>query len=138
MDAIYDDVRSPGSFGGIRNLKRYSGRSEREVKTFLSGRDAYTLHKPRRISFPRRKTYSKGIADLYQIDLADLSNIFSYNDGARYLLTSLARRRGRYPFERRPVAKWQTPSRRYCSAVHPTWFRAIKEPSFYIPHFRAC
>jgi len=38
MDAIYDDVRSPGSFGGIRNLKRYSGRLERDVKTFLSGR----------------------------------------------------------------------------------------------------
>jgi len=89
MDAIYDDVRSPGNFSGIRNLRRYSGRSEREVKTFLSGRDAYTLHKPRRISFPRCKTYSKGIADLYQVDLADLSNISLYNDGARYLLTCI-------------------------------------------------
>jgi len=75
MEAIYVDVRSPGSFGSIRNLKRYSGRLEREVKTFLAGRDTCTLHKPRRISFPRRKTYSKGIADLYQIDLADVSNI---------------------------------------------------------------
>jgi len=89
MDVVYDDVRSPGSFGGIRNLMRYSDRSEREVKTFLSGRDAYTLHKPRRIRFPRRKTYSKGIADLYQIDLADMSNISSYNDGVRYLLTCI-------------------------------------------------
>jgi len=35
MDAVYDDVRSPGSFGGIRNLMRYSGRSEREVKTYF-------------------------------------------------------------------------------------------------------
>ena len=84
MDVVYDDVRSPGSFGSIRNLMRYSGRSKREVKTFLSGRDAYTLHKPRKIRFPRRKTYSKGIADLYQIDLADMSNISSYNDGVRY------------------------------------------------------
>jgi len=83
MNVIYDDVRSPGSFGGIRNLKRYSSRSEHEVKTFLAGRDTYTLHKPRRIRFPRRKTYAKGIGDLYQIDLADLSNISSYNDGAR-------------------------------------------------------
>jgi len=89
MDVVYDDVRSPGSFGGIRNLMRYSGRSKREVKTFLSGRDAYTLHKPRRIHFPRRKTYSKGIADLYRIDLADMSNISSYNDGVRYLLTCI-------------------------------------------------
>ena len=76
------------------------------------GRDAYTLHKPRRIRFPRRKTYSKGIADLYQIDLADMSNISSYNDGVRYLLTCIARKRGRYPLERRPVAKSRTLSRR--------------------------
>jgi len=89
MEAIYVDVRSPGSFGGIRNLKRYRGRSEREVKKFLAGQDTYTLHKPRRISFPRRKTYSKGIADLYQIDLADVSDLAAFNDGARYLLTCI-------------------------------------------------
>ena len=87
--SIYVDVRSPGSFGGIRNLKRYSGRSEQEVKKFLVGQDTYTLHKPRRIRFPRRKTYSKGIADLYQIDLADVSNLAAFNDGARYLLTCI-------------------------------------------------
>ena len=39
----------------------------------VSGGAAYTLHKPRRIHFPRRKTYAKGIADFYQIDLADVS-----------------------------------------------------------------
>ena len=89
MEAIYIDVRSPGSFGGIRNLKRYSGRSEQEVKKFLVGQDTYTLHKPRRIRFPRRKTYSKGIADLYQIDLGDVSNVAAFNDGARYLLTCI-------------------------------------------------
>jgi len=59
------------------------------VKKFLSGTDAYTLHKPRRIRFPRRKTYSKGIADLFQIDLADLSNLSPLNDGMRYLLTCI-------------------------------------------------
>jgi len=89
MEAIYVDLRSPGSFGGIHNLKRYSGRSEREVKTLLAGRDRYTLHKPRRISFTRRKTYSKSMADLYQIDLADVSILATFNDGARYLLTCI-------------------------------------------------
>jgi len=82
-------VRSPGSFGGVRSLKRYSGRSEREVKTFLAGQDAYTLHKPRRLRFPRRKTYSKGIGDLFQIDLVDLSSLAPFNDGTRYLLTCI-------------------------------------------------
>ena len=78
MDAVYGTLRSPGSFGGVRNLQRYSRRSEREVKKFLSRQDAYTLHKSRRIRFPRRKTYSKGIGDLFQIDLVDLSSPVSY------------------------------------------------------------
>ena len=89
MERLYNTLRSPGSFGGVNNLQRYSGRSLRATKEFLSKQDAYTLHKPRRIRFPRRKTYSKGIADLYQIDLVDLSNLASFNDGMRYLLTCI-------------------------------------------------
>jgi len=90
LDAVYTDPRAPGSFGGVRVLKRYGGnRSEREVRKFLSGRDAYTLHKPRRLRFLRRKTYSKGIADLYQIDLVDVSRLSPFNDGMRYLLTCI-------------------------------------------------
>ena len=59
------------------------------MKNFLTAQDAYTLHKSRRIRFPRRKTYSKGIADLFQIDLVDLSSLVSFNDGMRYLLTCI-------------------------------------------------
>ena len=76
----WNTLRSPGSFGSVRNLQRYSGRSEREVKKFLRSQDAYTLHKPRRVHFPRRKTYSKGIGDLFQTDLVDLSSLSSFND----------------------------------------------------------
>ena len=85
----WNTLRSPGSIGSVRNLQRYSRRSEREVKKFLSGQDAYTLHKSRRIRFPRRKTYSKGIGDLFQIDLVDLSSLASFNHGMRYLLTCI-------------------------------------------------
>jgi len=59
------------------------------VKRFLSKQDAYTLHRPRRIRFPRRRTFSKGIDDLYQIDLVDVSSLASYNNGARYILTCI-------------------------------------------------
>ena len=89
MDTIYGTLRSPGSFGGIRNLQRYSWRSESDVKKFSSGQDAYTLYKSRRICFPHRRTYSKGIGDLFQIDLVDLSSLSSFNDGMRYLLTCI-------------------------------------------------
>ena len=89
LDAVYVDPRAPGSFSGVRTLMRYGGRSERQTREYLAGRDAYTLHRPRRIRFPRRKTYSKGIADLYQADLVDVSSLATHNDGMRYLLTCI-------------------------------------------------
>ena len=56
---------------------------------FLSGQDGNTLHKPIRTKFQRRKVYSKGIADIVQADLVDLSGIARYNDGYRFLLTTI-------------------------------------------------
>jgi len=67
IDAFYCTPCAPGSFSGVRNLRRYSGRATTKVKKFLSDRDAYTMHKPRRIRFPRRKTYSKGIRNLIRL-----------------------------------------------------------------------
>jgi len=59
------------------------------VIEFLSGQDVYTLHKPIRKRFRRQKVFSKGIADLVQADLVDLSSIARYNDGYRYRLTAI-------------------------------------------------
>jgi len=56
---------------------------------FLSGQDWYTLHKPIRTRFRRREVYSKGIADLVQADLVDLSSIAQHNDGYQFLLTAI-------------------------------------------------
>jgi len=47
------------------------------------------MHRPTRRRFPRRRTYSKGIDDMFQIDLADTSNLSAYNDGYRYLLNCI-------------------------------------------------
>jgi len=80
----YVVLKASGSFVGIQNVRRYGG----EVKN-LARKDAYTLHKSARVRFRRRKTYSKGPGDLFQIDLADLVNISSHKDGYRYLLTRI-------------------------------------------------
>jgi len=82
-------LSSPGSFGGVNNLRRYGELTTREAREFLLKHDAYTLHKPRRLRFPRRRTYSKGIADLYQIDLVDLSSLAHSNDEMTCLLTCI-------------------------------------------------
>ena len=89
MDKIYLDPRMPGSFSGQRTLKRYAGTSDNDVSQFLMRQDAYTMHKPIRRRFPRRKTYAKGINDLFQVDLADMTNVAPYNDNYRYMLTCI-------------------------------------------------
>jgi len=86
MESVYFDPRQPGSFTGIDNLQRYAGVDRKTAEHFLSGRDAYTMHKPMRLHFPRRRTYAKGIDDLFQIDLIDLSSLATHNSGYRYLL----------------------------------------------------
>jgi len=78
-----------GSFGAVQNLKLYGDESYVDTVRYLSKQHAYTLHKQRRIRLPRRKTYSKGIGDLYQADLVDMTNISRYNDATRYLLTCI-------------------------------------------------
>jgi len=89
LHTTYTTPRLPGSFDAVQNLRRYTGESRAKTLQYLASQDAYTLHKQRRRRFPRRKTYSKGIGDLYQIDLADVSNISRYNDSYRYLLTCI-------------------------------------------------
>jgi len=62
---------------------------KRKAERYLIGQEAYTLHKDVRKRFVRRKTLSKGIGDLFQADLVDLTNISFSNDGVRYLLTCI-------------------------------------------------
>jgi len=78
--------REPGSFGSVAGLTRYAVKPKTDVVRWLSGQDAYTLHKPVRKIFRRRRTFSKGINDLFQADLVDVSALSRYNDGYRFLL----------------------------------------------------
>jgi hypothetical protein len=75
MELIYNDPNKPGSYGGVRPLVRHSNSSAASAKNWLSSQDAYTLHKPVRRNFPRRKTFAKGITDLFQADLADMQQL---------------------------------------------------------------
>jgi len=90
MDS-YFDPRHPGSFGSAQTFKRHlDGKFKtKDVKTWLQDKDAYTLHKPVRLTFRRRKTFTIGIDNLWQADLADLSALSKYNDKNKYLLTCI-------------------------------------------------
>ena len=68
-------------------MQRETNNSLRNVKDWLSGVDVYTLHKPVRLRFRRRRTFAKGIDDLWQINLVDVSALAAHNDGYKYILT---------------------------------------------------
>ena len=78
-----------GSFGGVAALKRSTKKNTADIKNWLSFQDAYTLHKPVRRKFPRRKTIVGGIDHLWQADLVDVSGLKKYNKSYRFLLTCI-------------------------------------------------
>jgi len=88
---LYFDPRHAGSFGGVQSFKRHVDGSvkAKDIKTWLLNKDAYTLHKPVGLKFRRRRTFTVGIDDLWQADLADPSSLSKYNDKNKYLLTCL-------------------------------------------------
>lgn len=90
MDS-YFDPKHPGSFGGVETFRKHmTGRFKtKDIRTFLQKSDAYTLHKPVKLTFRRRKTFTVGIDDLWQADLADLSSLSKYNDKNKFLLTCI-------------------------------------------------
>ena len=87
----YYNARVPGSYGGACGLtKRLKNRvSAGEVREWLSGEDAYTLHRPVRRRFERRKTIVSGIGQQWQCDLLDLSRLKKHNGGMTFVLTCI-------------------------------------------------
>jgi len=93
---IYYDAKDPGGYGGIsRLLKSARSSASREirglitrqfVKEWLAGQQGYTLHRPARIHFKRRKIVVGGIDHQWQADLADMHTRASANDEYKWLL----------------------------------------------------
>lgn len=86
---IYYDIEHPASFSGLLKLSKASNVPIKKTKEWLQTQDVYTLHKPVRYKFQRRKVMSYGIGDLIQCDLVDLSKFARYNKGMKYLLTAI-------------------------------------------------
>src|SRR6478609_8717632 len=87
LEDIYYDVKKVGSFGGVAALSKAVG--NKNVKNWLTSQETYTLHKPVRRKFRRRKTISIGVDHQWQIDLADVLSLSNHNDGYRYLMTCI-------------------------------------------------
>ena len=91
LQAIYFNPKHPGSFAGPDKLKKilsdegYSVGRHR-IKKWLQNQDAYSLQRNVNTKFKRPRVVTTGIDDLWDMDLADVSNLKSYNDNILYFL----------------------------------------------------
>src|SRR6267154_1536512 len=78
-----------GSFRGVNTISRHAKVDVNAAREWLMGEKSYTLNKQSKTKFRRRRTISRGINELWQADLVDMSLLSSENDSYRYLLTCI-------------------------------------------------
>ena len=86
---LYYNVSDPVGYGSVDKLKNKTQASKKETLQWLSGQDAYTLHKKKLQKFSRRKTMVRGMNIQWQLDLVDMIKYARYNSNYKYLLTSI-------------------------------------------------
>jgi len=83
LKVTYYDPKNPGSFGGVQSLSKVA---DQPVKEWLSGQETYTLHRPVRRNFQRRRIIVSGIDDQWQADLIDFTKLKKFNNGHTFVL----------------------------------------------------
>ena len=83
IEDAYTNTKNPSAFSGAYNLKKAGFKDADE---YLKGVPAYTLHRPVRYRFSRRKTYGLAKFETLQADLADYSRYKNDNNGYTFLL----------------------------------------------------
>ena len=86
LETVYYSLDEPTSYGSVDRLSRRTGVSKEKTREWLKSQDVYTLHRPVKRKFRRRRVYAKHLNDVIQADLLDLQSIAKYNDGYRFVL----------------------------------------------------
>ena len=94
LSKIYFDIGHPAGYSSAYKLYKAAKQicpklTYKQVKWWLSGHDAYTLHKPLNRKFKRRKTIASGIDYQWQTDLAVFEGISRYNSSSKYILVCI-------------------------------------------------
>lgn len=90
FNRVYYTPRHASSYGGVQAVQREVGRKYKKfVPQWLSLQDTYTLHKPVRYHFPRRRVIVGGMDHQWQADLVDLRSLSKFNKGFTFLLTCI-------------------------------------------------
>lgn len=91
LNKLYTDPKSEVAFSSATRLYKRAKRdfpriTLRNIKEFLKAQPSYTLHKPIKKNFPRSRVVPKGLNYQWDLDLADMSNVSSSNDGKNFLI----------------------------------------------------
>ena len=87
---IYYKVNEPGSYGGVESLSRvHPGIKKTTIQKWLESQDTYTIHKPVKRKFRRRKVITGGMNHQFQADLVDLQKLKRWNNKTTFLLTCI-------------------------------------------------
>lgn len=91
LEELYHDPGSAAGFSSANQLLTEAQKADptinrKDVNYFLAGDRVYTLHRPRRVNFPRAKTIPSGYLTDLQVDLADFQKLSRHNGGYKYML----------------------------------------------------
>ena len=91
LNEIYFNPRHPGAYAGPTKLKLILKKNNfhvsiKSIKEWLLDQDAYSLLRQVKYKFKRPRIITTGIDDLWDADLADVSNISQHNDNIRFWL----------------------------------------------------
>lgn len=91
---LYTISNNPGSYSGVnsflKSLKKQNIKiKDKKVKKWLLDHESYSLHRPKRKNFERRKVIVPGIDHTWQADLVDVSSLSDKNDEFKFILTCI-------------------------------------------------
>ena len=88
----YFDLDYPASFSGASTFYKSLNDNKiklNDVKDFLKSSRGYTLHKTRKLRWPRNKTNALFPGEILQADLCDMQSLAPNNNGVKYILTAI-------------------------------------------------
>lgn len=88
---LYYGLESPAAYASSQTLAREAKKinpriTVKKVQNWLSTQDVHTIHRSKRKTYPRRRIITKGLDDVHQMDLLDVSRLAYYNSNVKYLL----------------------------------------------------
>jgi len=90
LKSLYYNPKQPTAFAREEilweNIKLHGKNiTRKQLQQWLSQQDVYTTHRRVIRQFPRRRVVTKGLNDLWDSDLMDVSNLARHNDGVTFI-----------------------------------------------------